>query len=1066
MEGGRTDSGRACAGVALFFVLVSLTSVALTVRGSSPGPIPLQWPSHNPILIDGDAGFTPANGVIGGRGTAKDPYEIAMWDIDAGSATGVDIRNTTAFFFLHDVFVHDGGSAYDGLHLRNVANGKVEQVSVTRNFIGMVLESVTALTLNANYADSNAGDGIDITDGSNLLVTGNGGGHNAVGLHIAAVTTLDVMGNYFRNSNGLGFGLSNSADVRVDQNNFSSNGQGMILNQVSDVAVRGNIVLASPPNFVSSDLTNVTFSNNTLDSYVEFVRAANGSIADNRIGPGTLDIVSSANLTVARNDVSGATAGGVILEASDHITAVGNNVSGIRMSSDTRVTLRGNRLSQAGLVIDGVSRAQYASHVIAPDNLVAGRPILYYRDCRGLVLDGVQVGQLFVANCTDVSVAHVDIADVPRGLTLAYVDGGSVVDSNVSTASDAGVFLDTVTNTTFDNVSVRSNLWGILGQHLTNVTVRRSAFADNWNAIYVTLATNVTLADSDVAGKGVGAGFYVQSGTGILAERNRIRNLGQGILLVSSTDVVVRANEISNNPTGEGITASSSYNSVITANNFTNNGVGVDLDSYTHDVVVHHNRFIGNAMSAFDAGSGNRWDDGYPSGGNIWSDYRGWDDCGGPNQDVCPGSDGLGDIPYPIPVSSADRYPLVETNPPNTPPVAAFSMSPGYVFVAYPLTFDATASVDPDGWPLRYDWSFGDGTIANDTGPTVTRTYAAIGNVTAFLKVTDVRGAVSTASKTFRVAAPPVASFTFDPSIPIVDQVVTFDASTSHEPGGTIIGWSWNFGDGTTANGVVATHAFGTFGIFSVTLEVVDDSGYTAQSTRTVSVEPTPPPPLVLVNYESPAGFRLPVPVNWTREENRVINGVTFDLVLLGPTHGSIQTTILVASGYDPSVRETPAYLFGVVNATVEGIQNDTSLQVVLADGPTLRTVGGHAGVTFRLQFGTTDLAEKFAIIVSEAHQRYWVLALTTDAFSYPVMAEGFDRMLAGFEITRAPISTGLLGTLILVTVGIVVGVAVVVGILLLRTRRRRPPEKPSDPNAPPAPGGGSPAEPPDRPRG
>src|SRR5213076_3134076 len=46
----------------------------------------------------------------------------------------------------------------------------------------------------------------------------------------------------------------------------------------------------------------------------------------------------------------------------------------------------------------------------------------------------------------------------------------------------------------------------------------------------------------------------------------------------------------------------------------------------------------------------NAWDDGYPQGGNFWSNYRGADQCSGPGQDVCNGPDGIGDTPYPIQV--------------------------------------------------------------------------------------------------------------------------------------------------------------------------------------------------------------------------------------------------------------------------------------------------------------------------------------------------------------------------------------------------------------------------------
>jgi hypothetical protein len=54
----------------------------------------------------------------------------------------------------------------------------------------------------------------------------------------------------------------------------------------------------------------------------------------------------------------------------------------------------------------------------------------------------------------------------------------------------------------------------------------------------------------------------------------------------------------------------------------------------------------------------NVWDNGYPSGGNYWSDYNGTDLYSGPYQNVT-GSDGIGDKPYVIYANNTDDYPLM-----------------------------------------------------------------------------------------------------------------------------------------------------------------------------------------------------------------------------------------------------------------------------------------------------------------------------------------------------------------------------------------------------------------------
>ena len=89
--------------------------------------------------------------------------------------------------------------------------------------------------------------------------------------------------------------------------------------------------------------------------------------------------------------------------------------------------------------------------------------------------------------------------------------------------------------------------------------------------------------------------------------------------------------------------------------------------------IIYHNNFLGNTDQAYDDGVyDNRWDAGYPAGGNYWSDYNGFDNCSGPLQDICPDPDGIGDTPY-VDGHVNDRYPLIDlflvnrSSPPTKP---------------------------------------------------------------------------------------------------------------------------------------------------------------------------------------------------------------------------------------------------------------------------------------------------------------------------------------------------------------------------------------------------------------
>jgi len=92
-----------------------------------------------------------------------------------------------------------------------------------------------------------------------------------------------------------------------------------------------------------------------------------------------------------------------------------------------------------------------------------------------------------------------------------------------------------------------------------------------------------------------------------------------------------------------------------------NNENGIILQNCTNIKIFHNdiiNSFLYQAYD--DNGNQNSWDNGYPSGGNYWSDYKWEDEYSGPEQDI-DGSDGIGDRPYYIDYDDSwDNYPLME----------------------------------------------------------------------------------------------------------------------------------------------------------------------------------------------------------------------------------------------------------------------------------------------------------------------------------------------------------------------------------------------------------------------
>jgi PKD repeat protein len=84
--------------------------------------------------------------------------------------------------------------------------------------------------------------------------------------------------------------------------------------------------------------------------------------------------------------------------------------------------------------------------------------------------------------------------------------------------------------------------------------------------------------------------------------------------------------------------------------------------------------------------------------------------------------------------------------------------------------------------------------------------------------------------------APPTATFTIIPQNPVVGETVTFDATASFDPDGTIVKYVWDFGDETTSEEVKPTHSYVSASDYTVKLKVVDDHGISSSNTTTLTV--------------------------------------------------------------------------------------------------------------------------------------------------------------------------------------------------------------------------------------
>ena len=160
----------------------------------------------------------------------------------------------------------------------------------------------------------------------------------------------------------------------------------------------------------------------------------------------------------------------------------------------------------------------------------------------------------------------------------------------------------------------------------------------------------------------------------------------------------------------------------------------------------------------------------------------------------------------------------------NAPPIAmAGEDQKGSI--AKPVAFSAEKSSDRDGELVSYQWDFGDG--SQGTGKIVQHAYLAPGNYRVKLTVTD-NAAVDNSSQSDELVVfindPPVARAGEDRK-GAIEEILAFDGSNSTDKDGAIVGYRWDFGDGSQKEGKQVSHAYKKSGKYTISLSVQDNSG-------------------------------------------------------------------------------------------------------------------------------------------------------------------------------------------------------------------------------------------------
>jgi PKD repeat protein len=148
---------------------------------------------------------------------------------------------------------------------------------------------------------------------------------------------------------------------------------------------------------------------------------------------------------------------------------------------------------------------------------------------------------------------------------------------------------------------------------------------------------------------------------------------------------------------------------------------------------------------------------------------------------------------------------------------------------------------DSDGTVVSYAWKFGDGSISNQQNPS--HTYDTPGNYKVTLTVSDDSGETGSTSLNISVSSgennPPTASISANPASGDAPLTVSFEGSGT-DSDGTIVSYSWSFGDGASSNDQNPSHTYNIPGTYTAKLTVRDNGTATGTDTVLISVASAP----------------------------------------------------------------------------------------------------------------------------------------------------------------------------------------------------------------------------------
>jgi parallel beta-helix repeat protein len=522
-----------------------------------------------------------------------------------------------------------------------------ENISINKT-ITLIGKSPTTTIIDGSTANSSTvwvyGTNVRDVVISNFTIKGS---LNSWGLYLLGATNTTIENNIISNNHG-GVLADASDDGTFVNNTISGNTyEGLFFFQSSGNTMRNNTLYENLYNFGIQESAfddDIDKSNFLDEKHIYILRNQIGITIDPNAYPdmGYLALINCSDLTIENLNLTNNLSGIVLAQTNNTIltnNTLANNWIGISVYDSTNNTLQDNNITNNG---QGITLANSPNNTFKNNNLTANQ--------QHIIISGGELTHFLqdmdMSNTVDAKLVH-------------YITNQTGLTITQNTFPNTGYLaLVNCQNITVQNLTMQNNILLIAFSLDTTIwqnTISKGGISLQ-NVSYSNISAN-TLTDGDSAIS------MSNSCNNTVRMNNVTQNNNHGIFLESSTGNLIINNSVAENKIGIELDASAS-NAIVGNNVAANEEYGIFLTNSNHNV-IYHNNFINNAMPRWQAVCGNIpsiadnvWDNGYPSGGNYWSDYDGADQESGTKQNAT-GCDAIGDISYDINFGQRDHYPLI-----------------------------------------------------------------------------------------------------------------------------------------------------------------------------------------------------------------------------------------------------------------------------------------------------------------------------------------------------------------------------------------------------------------------